>query len=264
MFRLQFKKVTNKFAPLYKRSLSDTKTNAKKLNEIYLGLLNKKIIKYDNYRMDSYPHIPVLRLGATLVGLSVMAGGTYWWFKPHIHRYITNDASTIAGKVVESKEVQDSIKTTLNNPEVFADAQQLIKKLAITTCNDQEITNSLNVLVLQLLNKPETKDSINSLLVQVLGDPAVQNALVDSAVNFINRQEIQDQLSALIIAILDRQDVKNKANTLVDETCGNDLNREHLKNMVNAIFTSHETKDALYDLVASLFSTSIFGKKKTS
>ncbi len=234
----------NMFRYTKKTFSNKSKQSEEKLNENYIKKLNKKIIEYDTYRMDNYPHIPIFKVGIILTGATLVTFGIYLTFKPHIHKYIANEGAQIAGTIVVSPELKNSLKAMLEDPELLGYTQELIKKQLIAACNDEEI-----------------KLAITNLLIKLLSDQAIQNTLVDTAINFINRQEIQDQLSSLIIAILNREDVRNKVDNLVDETCGDDANREHLKNMINAIFTSQETKDALYELASSLFTTSIFGKK---
>lgn len=214
-------------------------SNSKKLNT-----LNKNITKYDNYRINGYPNVPLFKIGLVFTGTAISAFGLYIIFKPQIHNYISSEGAHIAGNIVASQELKNSLKVILEDQELLQYAQTIIKKILINAANDSAIKQNINVLLVQLLN-----------------DQSTQDALVETAIQFINKQEIKDQLSELIIAILNRQDVKNKINLLVDETCGDYDNREHLKNMINAIFTSKETKYALYDLTTSLLATSIFGKK---
>lgn len=246
-----FKLVHNIFAHkqnIIKKNIWIENDKIKKLNDSYiknLESINKRIIELDKYRMNNYPNIPLFKIAIGLSCITFTTIGTYLLFRPQIHNYISSEGAQIAGNIVTSQELKNSLKTILEDKELLDYTQQVLKKIIIDSCNDNEI-----------------KQTINQLLIKLLDDQSTQDALVDSAINFINRQEIQDQLSELIIDILNREDVRNKINSIVDETCGDDDNREHVKNMINSIFTSQETKDALYDLGSSLVTTSLFGKKK--
>lgn len=250
----------------YSANSVDETNKLKNLNNEYFKKINNKIIEYDKYRMSEYPNIPIFKISVGIAGVMVCLTSVYMFFKPQIHKYISSEGSQIAGNIVNSQEIKDSLKAMLSDPDLMRDSTELVKKIAISASNDSELisagTELIKTFAISICNDPVLKQQIVQLLVQLIGDSATQDVLVDTAINFINRQEIQDQLSALIIAILNRKDVTIKINSLVDETCSHEPNREQLKNMMNAILTSQETKDALYELTSSLVVASIFGKKK--
>ena len=81
--------------------------------------LGKKIIEYDKYRMNNYPYIPLFKIGIVLVGTTFISFGTYWFFRPQIHKYISSEGAQIAGHIVTSQELKISLKTILEDKELL-------------------------------------------------------------------------------------------------------------------------------------------------
>lgn len=157
--------------------------------------------------------------------------GSYLFFRKHI----TNEGGRVAGEIVASQKVKDSLKSILEDPEIINTSTQL-----------------LNQVITKINQNPEAKQQIVVLLNDILNDAILQNSLVTIAVNFFNRPEIEDKLADLINAILIREDVKDTINKLVDETCSHEPNREKLAEMIESVLSNPDTKTGLMKLINSM------------
>jgi uncharacterized membrane protein YheB (UPF0754 family) len=188
---------------------------------------------YDKkYRMDKYPDLPVLKIGIAVAGVTTVSMlGSYLFFRTHI----TNEGSRVAGAIAGSKDVKNSLKAIMEDPEILETSTKLI-----------------NQIITKLNENPEAKQQIVSFLNDILNDIAIQNSLVTLAVNFFSRPEIENKLSELIIVVLTRQDVKDTINKLVDETCSHEPNREKLSEMIKSVLSNPDTKTGLVKLINSM------------
>lgn len=195
--------------------------------------VNDQINIYDKkYRMDKYPDLPVFKIGIAVTGITTISIlGSYLFFRQRI----TDEGSRMAGAIAGSRDVKNSLKSILEDPEIMETSAKL-----------------LNQVIAKINSDPVAKQQIVSFLNDILNDVALQNSLVTLAVNFFSRQEIQDKLSDVIIVILSRQDVKDTINKLVDETCSHEPNREKLSEMIKSVLSNPDTKTGLMKLINSM------------
>lgn len=202
--------------------------------------------KYDQvYRMERYPNISFIKIGAGALAITVVGSFvSYWIFRSHVHDHISIEGAKIAKNIAESEDLKNGLKTILEDSELLSSVSNL----------------SANV-VQKIIDDPTTRTKLLALLGDMVSDPIIQNLLVTLAVNFISREEIQNKLSEVIVDLLGRQEVKDKLNKLIDDACTNQENREIIADMIKDILSKKETSDGLHSLVNSfLFGT---GKEKT-
>lgn len=211
---------------------------------------SETITTYDKYRMNKFPKFPVFRAFSGIVCVSGVGFVMYTLFKKPLHKYFSSEGSAVAVGIVNSPEVQNSVKTGMGN-----------------IIDDKEVSDKLKVFLkdnLEQITKEKwfselLSETGSQLVKRLSNDVAVNDSLAQMFIILFDRKDIKDGLAEMFIGIFERQDIIDGLNKLIIDACKDPINRDEIATALKEIMSKKETKDELGKLFRGVVLKALFG-----
>jgi len=205
---------------------------------------------YDRYRMTSFPKFPVFRAFSGIVCVSGVGFALYTIFKKPIHKYFSSEGSVVAAGIVNSPEVQSSVKSGMNS-----------------LMDDKEIADKLKVFFKDNLEQI-TREKWFSDLLSGTGTQLVRQLSVDKEVNdslaqmfivLFDRDDIKNGLAQMFIGIFNRPDIVDGLHKLIIGACEDSSNRDKIADTLKEIMLREDMKKEMATMLRSVVVKAVFG-----
>lgn len=211
---------------------------------------SETIITYDKYRMSGYPKFPVFRAFSGIVCVSGMGFFMYTIFKKPLHRYFSSEGSAVAVGIVNSPELQHSVKTGMGN---IIDDKELSDKLKVF------LKENLEQITKEKWFSELLSGAGSQLVKQLSNDVTVNDSLAQMFIILFDRQDIKDGLAEMFIGIFARQDIIDGLNKLIIDACQDNTNREEISTALKEIMSKKEMQDELGKSLRGVVLKALFG-----
>ena len=154
-----------------------------------INVLNKQLAS------KRFPFITPIRItiGVAFVGIS-----TYYCFRKQINSTIATEGGKIAGDIVKSDDVKNSIDEFLKHPETKKIFTETTKDWLTHVSTQRMLTESSH----QWLTQQDTQDMLTDTTKIWLSQDKTKNMLADAFIELCNRDDVKNTLVTLTKDIL--------------------------------------------------------------
>lgn len=164
-----------------------------------MNKIDELMKKFDDFEkkinLKKFPRVPVLKLSLGLISLTTL---TYFIFRPQINKYLSKEGTNITQNIVESKELQITVR------------DELVK----------------------IVNDKYTQVQLANLTKQIINDEFVQNEIVITFNKLLQRKDVNDITKKFVIDIINSEEVENAICQQIDKISKNDTNNKNIGKII--------------------------------